>query len=101
MKYLKKFEDNNTNTLKKYIIIQFIDSGNYFILRTLSNSNENIIRYDKYYEYNENDNEIMGQVSVSIYKNYNDVFNILYQTDDEQDAIDALKIMIESSKYNL
>jgi hypothetical protein len=102
MKYLKTYENNINKNIKKYIIVDFGETKNeadrYYILRIIDKkiSNDDI-NYDKYY-YMISDEILTGEMdgSYSLSK-----INIIYQTDDENDAIEKLKMCYTTNKYNL
>jgi hypothetical protein len=102
MRYIKSYENNINIDIKKYIIVDFgeikNDTDRYYILRISDKKiNDNDINYDKYY-YMASDEILKGEMdgSYSLSK-----INIIYQTDDESDAVEKLKMCYTTNKYNL
>ncbi len=103
MKHLKTFE--SVNKYKKYLIIKSdrLDIL-YYILMNIVEQDDNTIKYEGftfYYNYGYDDNgeelkirKIDGNIAILNYQ-------ILYQTDDFDDSVKNLNLIIKSDKFNL
>lgn len=102
MIHLKQFENTEDQIYKKYVVIDFGDTGGeqFYILKTISNKNPEFINYDVYYYYEKDLSEIVQ------YNDNNGKLNtrnllIIFQTDSEDDAKNELLMLNNVSKYNL
>lgn len=100
MKYIKNFE----NKSKEYVVVHFYKHGNddncYYIFELADKITKNKIEYLSFYYYE--NNELHSSINCkNYYNNYNDILNILYKTNDFNDAHNYLKSILYSNKYNL
>jgi len=98
MKYLKNFEHNNKLIFKQYVVVYISTIDQYYIFRTLSCSTESTIYYDRYYYIDCYKNFITMDF---IGHDYIENLDILYQEDNEEDAITDFNILLQLKKYNL
>lgn len=104
MKYLKQYEDIEKKDFKKYIIIDFCTNINprYYILRTAPNTNPKSFGYDKYYYYNGTTNTLtQNTISNGVDSLKLKDKELIFETDSEEEAIEQLKLIYTSNKYNL
>lgn len=99
MKYLKTFE---SISFKKYIIATMpVWGGLTYIFKTLK-YDDKIYYYSAYFTFDEDDNIIKGVLTNSFNHNYEiKMLDILYQTDDLDDAKNMLGTIYNSKIYNL
>ena len=109
MKYIKQFE-HNSNPFKLYIVVEFFKKDDhstptdFYIFKTLPNSTQTDIHYNKFYFYDLENNLIRNETIGSKYHNYKDFkdyIRILYQSDNEKKALDELKMIENTKKFNL
>jgi hypothetical protein len=96
MKYLKVFENIN---LKRYIICDDIRVNGTSVYQIVDDKNSNITL--KIIARCNNGIEISHIRDMIYYGNKYDDLNIYYQTDDLYDALDELKLIDISKKYNI
>lgn len=105
MKYLKLFTEKSSNQpeekqFKRYLIVNFSKTSHYYIL-TITRKTNFQINYDGFYYYNE-----LGYLKVKDnvddqYIDFNKIFVIIHETDSKKEALDMLKMLEDSKKFNL
>lgn len=107
MKYLKLFTEKSNNQpeekqFKRYLIVNFSrDNVNHYYILTITRKTNFQINYDGFYYYNE-----LGYLQIKKnvddqYIDFNKILDIIHETDSKKEALDMLKMLEDSKKFNL
>jgi len=110
MKYLKLFTEKSNNQpeekqFKRYLIVNFSktsrDNVNCYYILTITRKTNFQINYDGFYYYNE-----LGYLQIKKnvddqYNNFNKFLDIIHETNSKKEALDMLKMLEDSKKFNL